>query len=138
MIADEVARPTRIELSPQIYRRDTTQVASLDALSRPDTRLSFSMELVTLASSRIGSVARRAFGGPTLVPVAKPGRLGNLGSTVLRFLPVEGIGLDVIQAPNRSLKSCGMMTSPSENKIALVTKLKAHTASGSINIFHFM
>jgi hypothetical protein len=27
---------------------------------------------------------------------------------VVRFLPVEGIGLDVIQAPNRSLESCGM------------------------------
>lgn len=30
---------------------------------------------------------------------------GNLGSTVLRFLAVEGIGLDVIQASNRSIES---------------------------------
>jgi hypothetical protein len=49
-------------------------------------------------------IIRVDFGMSATCPVTG-GNLGNAGCPVL---PVEGIGLDVIQAPKRGLESCGM------------------------------
>jgi hypothetical protein len=48
---------------------------------------------------------------------------GNLGNAGCPGLPVEGIGLDVIQVPDRSLESCGM-NSRTLNGLALAAILR--------------
>jgi hypothetical protein len=57
----------------------------------------------TLVISEMGQ-KRRFLACPQLVQLG-----GNLGNAGCPGLPVEGIGLDVIQAPDRSLESYGLL-----------------------------
>jgi hypothetical protein len=89
-------------VSSKDWRRNLVSSADILASDLAGRRVAHRAAFIDRANVRLGLFV-------SILACSRHVRLvGNLGSGGYPVLPVEGIGLDVIQAPNRGLESCGM------------------------------